>query len=119
MAEDWEEQERQRLQRERKQLSPTDRLHGAPPRTTVHGFVDQRSELRTGRVVQIGLRAHPRIKAMMDAIKKRDSIPSMVVLLELMLEAYQKVYGALDESELPSLEDLVEQIEKERDKRDA
>lgn len=119
MAEDWEEQERQRQQRERQKLSPIDRLYGNPPRTTVHGFDDLRSDLRTGRVVQIGLRVHPRIKAMMDAIKRRDSIPSMVVLLELMVEAYQKVYGALDESELPSMESLVEQIERERDKRDA
>jgi hypothetical protein len=119
MAEDWEEQERQKLMRERQQMASLDRLHSKPPRTTVDGFVDQRSALRTGRLVQLGLRVHPRIKAMMLAIKERDSIPSMVVFLELMLDAYQKEYGALDESELPSLESLVEQIEKERDKRDA
>jgi hypothetical protein len=119
MAWNDEEQERLRLLRERQQLSPLDRLYSKPPRTTADGFVDQRSELRTGRVVQMPLRVHPQVKAMMLAIKKRDNIPSLVILLELMLDAYQKVHGALYVSELPSLESLVERIERERDKRDA
>jgi hypothetical protein len=119
MAEDWEEQERQTLQRERQKLSPTDRLYDKSPRTTAHGFRDKRHDLRTGRVVPIGLRVQPRIKAMMDAVMARDNLPSMVVFLEAMLDAYLEVHGALDESALLSLEALVEQIEKERDKRDA
>jgi hypothetical protein len=118
MQGDGEDEERRRLERERKRLEPRDRLYGYAPRRTADGFPDQRSERRTGRVVQMPLRVHPRVKAMMLAIKKRDNIPSLVMLLELMVEAYLKEYGPLDEDELPTLEQLVEAMERERDRRD-
>jgi hypothetical protein len=91
---------------------------GYAPRKTADGFPDQRSERRTGRGVQMPLRVHPRIKANMLAVKRRDNIPSLVVLLEEMLEAYLKEHGPIDEAELPTLEQLAEAMEQQRDKRD-
>ncbi len=118
MQGDGEDEERRRLGQERSRMALRDRLYGHAPRRTADGFPDQRSERRTGRVVQMPLRVHPRIKAMMLAIKKRDNIPSLVVLLELMVDAYLKEYGDIDEADLPTLEVLVENLEQERDKRD-
>ena len=114
-----EEKERVRLQREREKLSPIDRLHGSPPRTTKSGFLDGRSNRRTGRMVQLPLRLHPRVRAIVDAIMVRDRHPSMVALFEEMIEAYQKVHGAVDTSLLPSDQELIHRIEQARDKDDA
>lgn len=118
MQGDGEDEERRRIEKERQKMAPDDRLYGYAPRKTADGFPDQRSERRTGRVVQMPLRVHPRIKATMLAVKKRDKIPSLVILLEEMLEAYLKEHGPIDEAELPTLEQLAEAMEKERDKRD-
>jgi hypothetical protein len=93
-------------------------LHGSPPRTTASGFKDLRSNRRTGRIVQLPLRLHPRIKAIIDAIMIRDKHPSVVALFEEMVDAYCQVHGAIDQSMLPSDEELVLRIEQERDKRD-
>jgi hypothetical protein len=113
-----EEEERRRLQREREKMSLIDRLLGRPPRTTASGFRDLRSERRTGRVVQLPIRLHPRVRAIVGAIIERDQHPSLVVLFEEMLAAYMQVHGPIDESTLPSDEELVRRIEEERDKRD-
>ena len=99
-------------------MSPTDRLHGSEPRTTADGFPDLRSLRRTGRVVQLPFRVHPLVKAMMLAILLRDGHSSMVALLEACINAYLKVHGPIDTSELPTLDELVENLERERDKRD-
>lgn len=115
---DDEEAERKLQQEQRRRLSLTDRLHGGAKPTTASGFVDMRSFRRTGRVVQFSLRVHPRVRAMVDAIMRRDGYPSAVVLFEEMLAAYCKIHGALDEKDLPSDEQLVECVEAERDKRD-
>lgn len=115
---DDEEEERKRQERERARMPLVDRLHGVPPRTTASGFKDLRSNRRTGRVVQMPIRVHPRVKAMTDAIMMRDGHPSLVALYEEMLDAYFERHGPLDLALLPSDEDLVKRIEKERDKRD-
>jgi hypothetical protein len=118
MQGDGEDEERRRIERERQKMAPTDRFHGSAPRRTADGSPDLRSWRRTGRVVQLPVRVHPRVKAITLAIIQRDNIPSLVVLFELMLEAYQKEYGPIDEADLPTLEELAENMEKERDKRD-
>lgn len=118
MQDDGEEDERRRLEQERRKMEPTDRFHGSAPRRTADGFLDQRFLRRTGRVVQMPIRVHPRVKAIILAIKERDNIPSLVTLFELMLEAYLKEYGPIDEADLPTLEELAGNMEKERDKRD-
>lgn len=97
---DDEDEERERQERERARLPVIDRLHGGPVRTTVSGFPDQRSFRRTGRVVQLPLRVHPRIKVMIDAILRRDKHPSIVALFEAMLDAYQQVHGVIDPATL-------------------
>lgn len=114
-----EEEERRRQQREREKLSPIDRLHGSPPRTTKSGFLDGRSNRRTGRLVQLPLRLHPRVRAIVDAIMVRDRHPSMVALFEEMIEAYQQVHGPIDTSLLPSDQELIRRIEQARDNDDA
>lgn len=119
MQGDDEAAERQRQARERAQLPVVDRLHGSEPRKTASGFRDLRSNRRTGRVVQMPLRLHPRVKAIIDAIMLRDRHPSMVALFEEMVETYQQVHGPIDLTALPSDDDFVRQIEQERDKRDA
>lgn len=113
-----EDEERRRLKQERNRMALLDRLYGYAPRRAADGSPDQRGERRTGRVVQMPLRVHPRIKAIILAVKRRDNIPSLVVLLELMVDAYLKEYGEIDEAELPTLEQLVEAMEQERDRRD-
>jgi hypothetical protein len=118
MHDDEEEDERRRIKREREKMEPSDRIHGSAPRLTVDGFPDQRCLQRTGRVVQMPIRVHPRVKAIILAIKKRDKVQSMVMLFELMLKAYLKEYGPIDDAELPTMEELAENMEKERDKRD-
>jgi hypothetical protein len=116
--EDDELEEMRRLQQERERLRPVDRLHGGPPRRTGDGFIDQRSERRSGRIILMPFRAHPRVKAIILAIKRRDDVPSLPVLLELMVDAYQEKYGAIPRDQLPTDEELAAQIERERDKRD-
>lgn len=105
--------------RERARMPLLDRLHGGPPGTTASGFKDLRSNRRTGRVVQLPLRVHPKIRAIIDAIMIRDKHPSVVSLFEEMLDAYQKIHGPVHESELPPEEELVRRLEDERDRRDA
>jgi hypothetical protein len=116
---DDEEEERRRQERERARLPLIDRLHGKSPRITESGFEDLRSKRRTGRVVQLPLRLHPRVRAIIDIIIERDKPPSLVVLFEDMLEAYLEKHGPIDQSLIPSDEELVRRIEKERDKHDA
>ena len=117
-AKDDEEQERRRQEQERARLSHRDRIHGAPPVITASGFEDGRSRNRTGKVVQFQTRMQLRSRAIIDAIMKRDSVPKQTVLFEMMLEAYQQVHGAIDRSEIPSDEELIRNLEKQRDKND-
>jgi len=116
---DDEDAERKRQQREREKMSLTDRLFGKPPRTTAGGFDDMRSKRSTGRVVQLPIRLHPRVRAIVGAIMERDQHPSLVVLFEEMLAAYMKIHGAIDQSQLPSDEELVRRFEQKRDEDDA
>ena len=50
---------------------------------------------------------------------ERDRPPSLVVLFEVMVEAYLDKHGPIDPADLPSDEELIRRIEQERDKRDA
>lgn len=113
-----EDEEWRRLEEERRKLSPEERLHGAPMRMTGSGFIDGRSRRRTGRKLSLPLRVHPRIYALIDAIMDRDGHVSRVQLLEVMVETYLQVHGEIPEDQLPSDEDLIARIERERDKRD-
>jgi hypothetical protein len=112
-----EDEERRRQERERGKLPLIDRLHGSAPRITASGFEDLRSKRRTGRVVQLPLRLHPRVRAIIDIIMERDKPPSLVALFEDMLEAYLEK-RPIDVSLLPSDEELVRRYENERDRRD-
>lgn len=114
-----EDEERLRLARERAAQTLQDRLVGHPPRVTKSGFPDGRRKRATGRVVPLGLRVHPRFKALWDRLLERDGYPSGVVFAEILLETYQQVHGAIDRSELPTDEELVSNFEAERDKSDA
>jgi len=49
---------------------------------------------------------------------QRDKPPSLVALFEEMLEAYLEKHGPIDQSLLPSDEELVRRFEQERDRRD-
>lgn len=117
-ASDDEEEERKRQERERAKLPLIDRLHGRPRRITASGFEDLRCKRRTGHVVQLPLRLHPRVRAIIDAVIDRDKPPSIIALFEDMLEAYLEKNGPIDQSLLPSDEELVRRYEKQRDKRD-
>lgn len=117
MVDDSEEAERRRQEAERKKLPLIDRLHGSSPRITASGFQDLRSKRRTGRIVQLPLRLHPRVRAIIDLIMERDRPPSLVVLFEEMLAAYLEKHP-IDHSLLPSDEELVRRYELERDGRD-
>lgn len=114
-----EEEERKRRDKERSKLGFIDRLHRKAPRTTDTGFRDGRSKKRTGRVIPILVRVHPRVRAMLDFIMERDGVPSMVTLLEEMVEAYCKVHGEVQRSELPSDDELLQRYEKGQDDADA
>ena len=112
------DEERRRQGQTPATLPALDRLHGAPRRVTASGFTDLRSTRRTGRVVQLPLRVHPRVKAVVDALLERDGHPSMVALIEAAIDAYQQVHGVIDPELLPSEEELVRRIERERHLRD-
>jgi hypothetical protein len=114
-----EDEERLRLARERAAQTLQDRLVGSPPRMTKSGFPDKRRKRATGRVVPLGVRVHPRVKALWDKLIDRDGLPSGVVFAEILLKTYQEVNGFIPKSELPSDEELVQNLETERDKSDA
>ena len=115
---DDEEEERRRQEAELARLSPIDRIYGSAPLTTASGFADRRSKRRTGRVVPLPLRLHPRVRAITDAIIDRDDHASAVVFYEVLLELYQQQHGAIDQSKLPSDDELIRRYVKERGKRD-
>lgn len=116
---DDEREERERQKRERARLTFLERLYGIPFRITASGFKDRRSLRRTGRIVPLPLRVHPRVKAMVDAIMERDGVPSYVVLFEQFAQAYIEKEGDIDWDKLPKDETLLEQIERKRDEDDA
>ncbi len=117
MQDDGEEDERRRAQRERQRMASLDRLYDHVPRRMVDGFVDDGDRPRRRRMEQISMRVHPRIKAMMLFVKKRDNIPSMPMFLELMFETYLKEYGRIDESDMPGLEELSKATENQSRRR--
>ena len=116
--EDDEDEEYARQARERAKLSPIERLHGGPTRKAVSGLPDMRSLRRTGNVVQLGMRVHPKIKATAIALVARDGHGTMVSLYMEMLSLYQKTHAPVDPSMLPTEEELVRLIEMERLARD-
>lgn len=118
MADDDEEEERRRQEKDQQDWSIIDRIHGAPPKKTKDGSGDIRSDKRTGRILSLVFRAHPMVREIILAIMKRDRIPSLALALELFVEAYLKTTRPLGDGDVPSLEEIVERIERERYKRD-
>lgn len=106
------------LRKERETMPLNDRPYGKPRHVTADGFIDGRSERRTGRVLLMPIRMSLLGKALFRTIKKREGIPSDAVLLEILMEAYMKD-KPIREDEIPNLKQLVEQYEKEQDKRHA
>lgn len=112
-----EEEERRRQREERKRMTLRDRAHGSPPRVAIDGDLDGRSERRTGRVLMMQFRVTVVTKAVLRAIKRRDSITSDPLLLELLVKAYLEKNGH-PPIVLPSEEELVARFERERERRD-
>lgn len=113
-----EAEERARQARERARLAPEERIYGEVRRTK-SGRPDGRSKgKRRYRVVQMQLRLRLRVSAMIDRIMERDKHPSRVVLFEEMLDAYLKLHGPIDQSELPPDEELVEDYLERQDEDD-
>lgn len=108
-----EEEERRRQERKRKSMPPIDRLYD-----NERDPDDFRTQKRTGRLIPLYLRLHPRVKAILVAIMARDRAPSVAALFEDMLDAYQKVYGAIDSSQIPSDDELVNRLLRKRDNSD-
>lgn len=99
---------------ERGVSTPVD-AHYGPVRITKSGRVDGRSRRRTNRFFKVTWVLQPRTHALLDAIVERDGFPSYAVLLEVMLTAYMKQYGAIDESQLPTDAELMTKYLEQRD----
>lgn len=113
-----EEEERQRQAKERAAQPHDDRLY-APKKITAAGTFSKQHGRRTGRILQFNTRVRPKVWHMVEALIRRDGVPSVVVFFELMLEAYQAKYGALREGDIPSDEEIINMFLNERDNRDA
>lgn len=119
MRDDDEKAERERQARERARMSFIERLYDKPIRVTKDGFDDGRSARRTGRIIKLPLRVHPRMKALVNLILEKHEMPSMVVLFEQLVQVYLDKHGDIDMSLLPSDEELIARIEGKRDDDDA
>lgn len=108
---DDEEEERQRQARERGRLSLSDRLYGKSPG-------DLRSRRRRGRVVQMSLRMQLKVRAILEHIRQRDHHDSLPELFEVMLKLYLKQHGGIDETHLPSDDELIERYLHKQDEKD-
>lgn len=113
-----EDEERQRQAKERAALSPTDRMYG-PIKVTAAGTKSLQAPRRTGRLLQFNTRVHPKSRHILEALIRRDNVPSLVVFFELMLEAYQEKYGPVREDEIPPDDEIIDMFLNERDNRDA
>ena len=113
-----EEAEWRRLEAERASKESIHRMY-AEMRITAAGDDDIRHERRTGRLLQMSFRMHPKTRQLIRAIMRLPHRPpSLVVLFEQMLEAYLKQYGGLNDSDVPSDGEAIDMFLKERDKRD-
>ena len=115
---DDEEEERRRQRRERAKLNPLDRVYTRPPRITAAGDRDRREARRKGRVVQMSLRMQLKVRAVLAAIIDRDDHDGLPEVFEIMLQLYLDKYGGINESELPSDEELAERYLKKQDEKD-
>ena len=114
---DDEAEERRRLEAERKKMRPVDRLYDRPPKRTRAGDFWGQSKKRAGRMFSTIFRMTLTTRAVYTALKERDGIPSDPVFLELMIEAYLEKYRDPPIT-IPSEMELIEQYERERDRRD-
>lgn len=114
---DDEEAERKRQAKERAALPPEDRLYG-PKKLTAAGTYSLQHDRRTGRMVQFNTRIRPKVRHMVEALIRRDKIPSLVVFFEMMLEAYQEKWGSLHEGDIPPDDEIIDMFLNERDDRD-
>lgn len=115
---DDEEEERRRQAKERAGMSLEDQLYGPKKRTAAGTFSLQHNR-RTGRKLQFNTHIRPKVRHIIVALMRRDQVPSGVVFFELMLDAYQQVYGALKEGDIPSDQEIIEMFLKEQEDRDA
>ena len=99
------------------ELELIDPLYDTDVITNAAGARDGRTRRRKGRVIQIPLRAHPRVVAMIEAILIRDGHDSVVDLFVVMLRAYCQVYGRFKKTDLPSDRVLIDRFLKKRDDR--
>lgn len=116
MARD-DDEERRKLEAERKRQRPVDRLYGKAPRRTLAGDLSGHARRRKGRIFPVLFRMTLRTRAIMAALRERDDIPSDPVFLELLIEAYLELY---DDPPIiiPSDQELIEQYEREQEERD-
>lgn len=114
---DDEAEERRRLEAERKKMRPVDRVYDRLPKRTVMGDVSGHASRRTGRLFPSLFRMTLTTRAMLKALKKRDDIPSDPIFLELLIEAYLK-NNPDPPLIIPSEEELIEQYEREKERRD-
>ncbi len=116
LRKDDEEEERKRQAKERAALPPEDRLYG-PKKLTAAGTYSLQHGRRTGRVVQFNARIRPKMRHMIEALIRRDGVPSLVVFMEMMLEAYQEKWGSLHEGDIPPDEEIIDMFLNEEEKR--
>lgn len=114
---DDEREERERQQRERSKLSGVDGFYDRPPVRTLDDREDGRSKQRTGNVGSKTFRVHPLLLHKLEQLAKRDGIPSDVLLMKLLVEAYEKVTRPLDPKLLPSEAELIDRWQRKIDKQ--
>ena len=118
-GDDEEEQERQRLERERARLDPVDRVYDKPPRITAAGDRDRREARRKGRVIQMSLRMQLKVRAVLAFIIDRDDHDGLPELFEILLQLYLEKYPGIDEKDLPSEDEMIRRYLAKRDEKDA
>jgi hypothetical protein len=111
-----EDEERQRQAKERAALSLNDQLYG-PKKLTAAGTPSLQHRRRTGNVLQFNARIRPKLRHMIVALMNRDGVPSLPVMIEAMLDAYQRIHGALNEGDIPSDAEIIAMFLKEEEKR--
>jgi hypothetical protein len=115
---DGEEEEWQRLERERAKLPPRDRLYRNPLRTTESGDRDRRHARRKGRVTQTTLRMQLKVRAVMALVLDRDHHDGLPGLFEVMMDLYLEKYGPIHDSEIPPDDELARRYLKKQDEKD-
>ena len=120
MPDDDEDLERRRQQLELEQRATIDQLYVNPPRVSQSGLPDGRSApgRRKGRVINVPLRVHPRVNAILRLILKNgppDTVPDLFVD---MLDSYLKIRTDVNQSSVLSDAELIRLYLAEQEKKD-